>query len=263
MVGPAIEAERRIAESFGQATGHPEDVEGDVRLAATVDLANFVLLPLLRPLLEAHPQLRIELVLGPEMSDLSRREADLAVRIGPPPTDAEVVVRTLRAEPVGVYASASYLEQYPADLPLDKHRWLMMGASGDRSPMARWLDGLAPAANIVFRSNDFTSVRLAAGAGLGVAVLPEMYAAITVHLRPIDPRVLSGAPPLPATPMYLVAHRATRRSAAVRAVWDWLADTLTPQEGRDDVQVVRQALTSAYGIDGWESSTAANQRRSK
>lgn len=239
----ALIAERKIMEAFHLATAHPEGPEGDVRLAATTDLANFILLPLLRPFLEANPRLHLELILGTERSDLSRREADLAVRIGVSAPDADMVVRHLRNEPMGFFASASYLKQYPASLPLDAHRWLLASGGFEETAIRAWLEASIPNANIVFRSNDFSSIRLAAGAGLGVALLPQMYADITPNMCPV-PVPLA----LPSSPLYLIAHRATRRSAAVRAVWDFIADILISQPGRDDVAILRGALESAYGL---------------
>ena len=252
MFDAASEAERRMAEAFGSAAPGQVTASGAVRLAATTDLANFILVPVLRPLLEAHPALRLELVLGTELSDLSRRQADIAVRIGDPGAEADLVVRHLRDEGMGLFASASYLADHSPTLSLSEHRWLTSGAGLEQSGMARWLAARVPNADIALSSNDFTTLRLAAGAGLGVALLPHMYAALTPNLRRV-PCVEA----LPSVPLYVVAHRATRRSVAVRAVWDFLVNLLTPDPTRDAVAVMRDALSRAYGVSGWED-TATN-----
>jgi len=259
MFEAAQEAERRMAEAFGSVASGHDEVSGAVRLSSTSDLADFILVPMLAPLLAAHPQLELELVLGTELSDLSRREADLAVRIGHPGEEPEIVVRHLRDEPMGLYASTRYLDERPATLPLAEHRWLVLGSS--TSPpegIDAWLRAQVPDAQVALRSNNFTTLRLAAGAGLGVAILPEMYAAITPFLHP-----LPGAEQVPPASLYVVAHRATRRSLAVRAVWDFLVDLLTPRPDRDDIAVMRAAVTAGYGVRGWEDATDANQSASK
>lgn len=254
MFEAASEAERRMVEAFGSVASGHEAVRGAVRLSSTSDLADFILVPMLAPLLAAHPQLELELVLGTELFDLSRREADLAVRIGHPGAEPDLVVRHLRDEPMGFYASTRYLAERPATLPLSAHRWLVMGSTtSPPGDLGAWFRGQVPDAQVALRSNNFTTLRLAAGAGLGVAMLPAMYAAITPFLVPVP-----GAEALPPASLYVVAHRSTRRSLAVRAVWDFLVELLTPRPDRDDVAVMRAAVAEGYGVRGWED-TDANQ----
>lgn len=253
MAEAAAEAERRVAETVALAQADGAEPEGEVRLAATPDLANFVLLPHLGALLDAHPRLRVQFILGNELAALSRREADVAVRIGAPGAEPELVPRHLRDEPLELYASTAYLARFPATLALEAHRWLALGDGFADVDLHRWFVARLPKAEAVFRSNDLTSLRLAAGAGLGVAVLPRMYGQMTPYLRalPVDLD-------LPATPLFLVTHRSTRRTAAVRVVCEWVTSLLAPRAGRDEVAMVRAALAAAYGMAELPADTAAN-----
>ncbi len=239
------EVERRMAEGFAAVGPGHEEVSGLVRLASTPDLADLVLIPLLAPLFTAYPALELELVLGTDLSDLSRREADLAVRIGHPGAEPELVVRHIRDEPLGLFASRRYLAERPATLPLSEHRWLLLTpAGGSGARFGDWLRARVPDARIALRTNSFTTLHLAAAAGMGVAMLPAIYAAITPALAPV-----AAAEGLPPSSMYLVAHRATRRSAAVRAVWDYIAEMLTRRADRDDAALLRSALDSRDTTD--------------
>ena len=92
----------RTARAFG------EGVQGTVRVSASEVIGVEVLPPLLNALQQAHPQLRIELVLSNKVQDLVRREADIAVRMTPP--QQEVLLATRVGDVVlGLHAHPSYL----------------------------------------------------------------------------------------------------------------------------------------------------------
>ena len=81
------------------------------------------------------------------------------------------------------------------------------------------------------RGNSLLALRAAARSGLGVAPLP-------CYLGDPDPWLVRVHPPLPemASALWLLTHPDLRRVARVRAVLDFLADSLTRQrpvfEGR-------------------------------
>jgi DNA-binding transcriptional LysR family regulator len=254
MLEAALEAERRVLEAFASAPADAEAPAGEVRLAATADLANHVLLPTFASLLTRHPALSVQLVLGPELSDISRREADIAVRIGDPGATGDLIVRHLRDEPMCVFGAEDYFASQPPDLPLSAHRWVALGEGLEGTPMARWQAARTAGAPTPLRTNDLTSLRLAAAAGLGLAVLPRMYGLITPRLV----ELVVPAPP-PPVPLFLVTHRATRRSPAVRAVVDHLVDLLVPRPGRDEAGVLRAALAAAYGWSGWTDANHSSE----
>jgi DNA-binding transcriptional LysR family regulator len=60
---------------------------------------------------EEHPGVIIELMLSNMTDDLSRREADIAVRMTPP-TQSALVARKVGEVALGFYATAEYLERH-------------------------------------------------------------------------------------------------------------------------------------------------------
>ena len=74
-------------------------------------LAHQVILPALATLLDKHPQLQVDLLIGLPTLDVARRQADIAVRI-PRPTDSNLVCRKLGEFGVAVYASRRYLASH-------------------------------------------------------------------------------------------------------------------------------------------------------
>lgn len=232
----------RVAETVRPVVGEPE---GIVRVATSPDIGHTILLPSLPTLLRRYPLLRVDLALSAQFSDLSRREADLAIRLGVPGGGEDLVVRPLRVTPWCVFGARSYLRHYPATLPLDQHRWVDQTAEWSETPAVAWLRARVPSGVRVLRSSDLTGVRLGIAAGIGLGVLPDTLGVTTPGLVALDVPV-----EIPGTPMFLVAHRDTRRLAAVRAVWDFVEELLGRREDRaesDEIAILRGRLRDSFG----------------
>jgi DNA-binding transcriptional LysR family regulator len=93
------------------ADSHGAGVTGTVRVAAS-EVVGVELLPaIIARLREAHPQLRIELVVSDRIQDLLQREADIAVRMTPPKQQL-LIARRLGAVALGLFAHRSYLARH-------------------------------------------------------------------------------------------------------------------------------------------------------
>ncbi|WP_137937897.1 LysR family transcriptional regulator [Chitinivorax sp. B] len=105
---------KRAADSQGQG------VRGTVRISASEVMGVEVLPAILNPLQQAHPQLKIELVLTNRVQDLLHREADLAVRMTQPKQGA-LIAKRVGETILGLHAHQRYLDRCgmpiaPADL---------------------------------------------------------------------------------------------------------------------------------------------------
>jgi DNA-binding transcriptional LysR family regulator len=216
----AERVERVMLEAEDALVGLEEVPAGEVRLSAPDDMTHLVLIPALRPLLTQHPALRLEIRQGLGLADLTRREADIAVRIHPPAHGEELLVTRLRDVHLGIYATPEYLQSVPQPADPRAHRWI--SCTDDHHVVVshpEWMDRATDGLQPVLKLNNPTSVRLAAAAGLGVAVLPCLFAALTPGLVAVP----LSTEDLPAPmPLYMVTHRAIRHSARVRAVWEFL-----------------------------------------
>ena len=75
------------------AEGLEREVSGQVRITCPADVAEVVIVPLLPRLLARHPSLSVDLEPGETTLDLTRREADLALRTVRPARGDLVVTR--------------------------------------------------------------------------------------------------------------------------------------------------------------------------
>ncbi len=167
----------RTAEATIEAVGHRRAAAvGHVRLAVSVVLG-IILSPRLGTLLADNPELSIELVTGDGTHDLVEEGIDVWVRSGES-DHASLVSRRVGTTNSVLVAAPDYLAMHPAPvLPADlsAHECLIYHRYG---PDRIWqLHGPGGAMEIPvrgrFSANNGESVRQAALAGLGIALLPE------------------------------------------------------------------------------------------
>ncbi len=215
-------AERLEAEAFAierALTGLESRVEGAVRMTATEGIGIFFVAPALRELHRAHPGLEVELVLDPRTFSLSRREADLALRLARP-RQAGLVARRLGEIALALYASPGYVQERgrpAASGRLSGHVVLGYEESLADVPESRWMAVHARDAAPVLRTNSVLVLLQAAQAGLGLALLPCYLAEGTGLVRALP--LAAGV----RRELWLAVHADLQHTAHIRAVIEFLA----------------------------------------
>ena len=196
---------------------------GTVRITTSEVAAVWLLPPVLAALQEAEPDIQVELVASNALSNLLRREADIAVRMVRP-VQQSLVARKLGDIPIVAAAHRNYLARAgsprePADLL--KHR--LIGFDRDDS-MQRGFTALGlPVTREHFALRTDSQVAygqlLASGAGIGFVARYNL-----AHWPGVVPLLpMLKIPPLPC---WLAVHREIRGNPLVRRVYDFLADAL-------------------------------------
>ncbi|GAB3542250.1 LysR substrate-binding domain-containing protein [Noviherbaspirillum agri] len=196
------------AHAFLREASDGAALSGTVRMSALPAFATAFLTPRLVALQERWAPITLELVGETRAVSLSRREADLALRMGKP-TDPTVVARPLGAISYGLFAHKDYLAQHAAK------DWHFVGfdESLRDAPEQQWLDRYAAGRPYSFKSNSSLMLYEAAINGLGVTVLPHFLAMKSPDLVP----VAVDSPPAKRD-LWLVIHPELRRSARVKLV---------------------------------------------
>ncbi len=208
----ALEAERALAGADARATGA-------VRVTCGDGFANFVLCPALPAFLAAHPGLSLELRAVPQALDLTRGEADVAIR-NFRPRERSLVARRLGLEPQALYAAPAYLAargrpRSAADL--DGHDLVLFDREFDRLRGQSWLRSLAPRARIALRTGSTTSMHAACAAGAGMALLSSAFVEGDARFERVLPRLLP-----PRLEVWSATHADLRASARVDTTLRWL-----------------------------------------
>lgn len=222
---PVAEEMESVMNRFASAAdGLEREVSGTVRITCPPDVAAVVVAPLVKDLRARHPSLRLELEAGEAVLDLSRREADLALRTVRPKSGDLVVtklasVRWVAAGTKELCRELGVVRRW-ADVP-----WIGWGARYAELGASRWLALHVDDAVPVLRSDSLAVQLAVASRGAGIALVPEPSVAHygLVPLR-FSRKLSEDAKAWPADELFLVTHRALRDVPRVRAVWDVLVE---------------------------------------
>ena len=218
----AEEVEEAVLSVEREAFGRDLRASGKVRVATAEDIASFIIAPRLTQFHRSHPGIVLEMISGWDVVNLTRREADVAIRTVRP-ARGDFVVRQTGVWNCALYASKTYtrarkLNAFADKLPvIDVITW----TEENRFRGGDWLDKHAPHWPRIFAANSRHIQYAACKAGLGAAILPCLAAD---H----DPDLVCLLPSerVRSVPLWLVAHRDLLRTARVRAVMDFLAEIM-------------------------------------
>jgi DNA-binding transcriptional LysR family regulator len=208
-----------IADLERRIGGEDQKAEGLVRLSTTESTATLIMRGLL-PLREDHPKIRIELVVATAALDLTRREADVAIRMFRE-SSPTLITRKLGEVGWAVYASRNWVESSRLSTPISLAGRCLEGlpviayrGSVARTPGAAWLNEHSRPDDVVLTADSVASALNAVKAGLGVAVLP----CFAVHH---DPQLIRLAKDVVArNECFLVIPPDHRETVRVRLVMD-------------------------------------------
>ena len=189
---------------------------GTVRVTTT-DTMIATVTPICGAFRNLYPEICIELITGNERLNLSRRDADIALRPALDPPE-NLHGRRLADIAFAVYGARPYLAAAGGG-GLDRaHAWVGLDESLSHLSAYQWLAANVPAERVGFRSNAFEAVLSACRAGLGLAVLP-------CYMADPAPELTRLGDPIPelATGFWLLVHEDLRRTARVRAFIDFAA----------------------------------------
>jgi DNA-binding transcriptional LysR family regulator len=180
LIGEA-EAVERATEGFAhQAQALQRGASGSLRVTINEALANVFLAPALGEFRRLYPDIKVEMLVGDAFLDLSKGEADVAIRgtanLLP---DSDLVSRKLSDIDWAVYCSRDYAIRHGTPTrPEEMNRHVLIGGEGamTRMPAMVWMSAQAPEAEVHTRSNSLTNLAVAIRAGLGLAPLPKLVA---------------------------------------------------------------------------------------
>ena len=206
-----------------QLVGSRRRTTGTVRISSSQVAASYLLPLLLAELQREQPGIQIELVASNQITNLLRREADIAVRMVRP-AQGSLVARKLGEVHIVAAAHESYLAQAgtprkPQDLlqhrliGYDRDNTIEQGFNKMGLPVTR--------EHFATRTDDQVAYGRLVAAGAGIGFVARYSLAHWPGVRPVLPQL--GIPPLPC---WLVVHREIRGNAVVRQVYDHLATTI-------------------------------------
>ena len=209
----ALSAERSVS-------GADERLEGVIRVATSELLAAYLLMPLLARFLAEHPGIEIEADVSNRNVDLTRREADLALRatVQPPET---LVGRRVAVMRYAVYASRRVVGRRRGLPVLAELPWVGFDERIAHYQIARWFREALPQVRPRLRLDSMPALLKAAAAGVGAVLLPTFAGAQEPALLRVTPAIEG-----PEMGLWLLNHPDVRGNARVRALSAFLAQAV-------------------------------------
>ncbi|MDK2125963.1 LysR family transcriptional regulator [Parachitinimonas caeni] len=212
-----------ISEAAAQAllkvAGRDLRPSGSVRITTTDSLARGLLNPILVQCRLQYPQIQLQLHIDNAMANLSKRDADIAIRPAPSPPE-HLIGKCIGELAFAVYGARPYLAQCP-DTPFAQHAWIALDDSHGRHRTLRWLEQMVALDSVGYRINSFGGIRDACSAGLGLAVLPCFLAEAEAGLQRV------GAPlPDCMSELWLLTHPDLRDTLRVKVIYQLLLQAL-------------------------------------
>ncbi|MDP3654410.1 MAG: LysR family transcriptional regulator [Rhodoferax sp.] len=217
MEAGALQLARTLAGTQTQTTG-------TVRITASVPVAVQLMPPLLARMRQALPDIQVELVSSNQISNLLRREADIAVRLVRP-DQSTLVAQKIGDVGLGAYAHRSYLARRGAvRTPADMLQHALIGSDTDTTILQGFqaMGFAVTRESFALRSDDFIVQWRAVQAGLGIGFCANYMTYSDPDVVPVIPEQIQ----IPPLPMWLAVHREIRTNPRIRAVFDFLADAL-------------------------------------
>jgi len=221
LVAHAERVELEFLSAERELGGADARLEGEVRLTGGDGILTYVVVPRLFTFRERHPGIDLMLTGDTRALDISRREADVALRMSRP-REASLIARRIGHFQYGIYAGQSYIGRHGqprSTRELGSHLWLSYDSTLDHIPEARWLREHVPELRFALRTNQTVVLVSSCAAGHGLAVLPTTF-------ETADPRLVRLLPraQLPTRDLWMVRHRDLRTNARVTALCTWLVE---------------------------------------
>jgi len=205
------------------AAGQSQQLEGSVRITASVFASHHLLPPILAHIRTREPAIQLELVATDAIENLLYREADIAVRTHRP-EQVDLISRHVGDVRLCFCAARSYLDR--AGRPTQPEELFdhdLVGFDANEQMITRMrARGWAVSKDSFATRCDLQSAYwelVRAGCGIGFTQIEVAAADPDIEILPLDIEIL-------ALPVWLAAPQAMRQTPRIRRVWDLLAEGL-------------------------------------
>lgn len=225
---PFAESMEQAAHGFARGVEAFEvEPEGEVRITAPPGLVDHFVAAAIPGLCEAYPGLRIKIESSIGYSDLTRREADIALRIIRPAA-GDLVAKRIAEAGWRIVAAPKVAARLGRLRDPNAARWTTWDDDLGHLPDRRWITDHVDPARVVLVTNSMTAQLEAVRAGFGLMLAPDVYAQLHgLAAVPCAPKLRRSVAAIPRGALWLVGHRALRDVPRIAAVWSWLDDQFT------------------------------------
>ncbi|MEL0083948.1 MAG: LysR family transcriptional regulator [Gammaproteobacteria bacterium] len=169
-----METESELIEQ--KLSGGDLKLSGTIRVATMEGLAMVLLPAFIKRFREEHPEIRVDMVISSQVFNLSRKEADVAIRMGQSAPPEHLTGRRIGTVSWAVYGAPAYFAEHgkPGSAEeLKGHQFVSADSHEAHRAYAKWTRKYVDDDDIVYTSNVVMAQRSAAREGIGLVVLPR------------------------------------------------------------------------------------------
>lgn len=213
-----------IANLNRRISGQDMRPSGTIRVTTSDALFIKLLSPCFAEFRAAYPEIELEVLISTEVFNLTKRDADVAIRTtkNPPETLIGRKVATISS---AVYGSKGYLKTHPNLSHLDTHNWLGFDESIVDSATAKWLKQMIPDEQCQYRLNTCAALLATVKANQGLAILP-------CYVGDTEPELVQVLPEIPALEkdLWILTHEDLKYVTRIKTFVDFVASALTSKD---------------------------------
>lgn len=216
----ALAAERKVA-------GRDLAPSGEIWATTTDSLMMGLLAPLFSEFQHKYPGIVLDVAISNQLFNLTRREADVAVRPSNRPPE-HLIGRPLSKIGQAVYAHRSFgLTPGSSIDTLANQPWIGAGPRLQDTELDQWMDSNDLKSACVFRVDTLVGILSAIRSGMGLAALP-------CYLADRDPDIIQLTDPIPELEygLWFLMHPDLRGVVRIHALMDYLTEAIRGQEKR-------------------------------
>lgn len=202
-----------IHQMLHSTQNNAHSVSGTVRITSVDFIFSLWLVKYLAGFKQQYPELCLELLNDNRDLSFSQSEADIAIRLARPKRDAALFMRKVGEMGWAVYGHPEHMPLASADWP--QQAWLSYTDDLAHVPEMRWLQQLQLSKPAILQSNHLETLIQACKNGIGLAILPCIFAN-DAGLKQLSDR------PVVFREIWLLSHRQTAQLARFETLYQWL-----------------------------------------
>lgn len=219
MVALANRLDEEITAVGRKLAGREPAPSGELRVTTPDSLLIELLMPMLAAFRERYPEVRLDIVLSNQALNLSKRDADVAVRATDHPPE-NLVGRRIARIAWALYGRAQDFPE-PGNVTqeqLDARNWVSLGDTLGALKAVKFVQENVAPDRVAYKINSVLGLAEAVEAGIGIGHIPCL-------IGDSRPSLVRLAPPDDdyAADLWLLTHPDLRHSPRVRAFLDFLA----------------------------------------
>jgi|1186.fasta_scaffold39383_1 DNA-binding transcriptional LysR family regulator len=219
---PCGEEMVRLAERMGedivaferQVTGHDLRPSGELRVTTNDTVLIYLMTDIFAGFRGAYPEISLDVVVANQALNLSKRDADVAIRATDRPPEALIGRRAASIAWAVFAASEKAPQNFDPQSGARDAEWIGFGDNLANLKAAKWLKERG--GKVVYRINTVLGLAEATAAGMGLGLLPCFIGSKTPGLTRISSPIADVVDDL-----WLLTHADLRATARVRAFMDF------------------------------------------